>query len=78
MKTIRVKFHQGSRFLESDLPRDHIFYAFKNEDQPYENKTILIVDNCAGWKNQHIVVSNQTGISSGDNFVADPVELAAL
>ena len=78
MKMIRVKFHKNSMFLEKDLPRDHIFYAFKNEDQPYENQSILIVDDCAGWRNQHIIVNNQTGISCSNNFVVDPIELASL
>lgn len=78
MKTIRVRFHKNSKFLESDLPRDHIFYAFKNEDQPYQNDTILIVEDCIDWKKQHIAVNNHTGVSSGQNFVVDPVELAAL
>ena len=75
---IRVKFNKNSNFLEKELPRDHIFYAFKNEDQPYENQTILIVDDCAGWRNQHVIVNNQTGISSSNNFVVEPTDLAAI
>jgi hypothetical protein len=78
MKMIRVKFNKGSKFLEKELPRDHVFYAFKNEDQPYENQTILIVDDCAGWRNQHIIVNNQTGISSSNNFVVEPADLTAI
>ncbi len=78
MKTIRVRFNRDSKFAGSNLPRDHIFYAFKNEDQSYQNDTILIVDECLGWRNQHIVVNNHTGVSSSQNFIVDPVELAAL
>lgn len=71
MKKIQVRFHPNSQFLKDRLPRDSIFYAFKNEDQPKEDSTILIVEFCDGWRNQHIVVNNESGISAGGNFIVD-------
>lgn len=78
MKTIRVYPDWNSSIIKEYFSKDTILYGFEVAQLSNEEERAIVLDEPVGIFNFSLYFNRKTGSTTGQNFLVDPVELAAL